>query len=158
MNWYPHSTGELANRMNNPKKRQRWEKVDQTKTGGRPTKVPWYILHSLAVTVTVMITFPLAQTYFSRGLGPLISILDNLIRFEAGVGLKGQAVELTDKTVKLKLTKSKLDIQAIRISLNKAVRILSLGNAACLQKRKSNLKLYLDRKYHHLVQTSNPGI
>ena len=94
--------------------------------------------------------------YFSRGLGPLISILDNLIRFKAGVGLKGQDVELSDKTVKLKLTKSKLDIQAIRISLNKAVRILSLGNAVCLQKRKSNWKPYPDRKYHHLVQTSNP--
>ena len=30
----------------NPKKRPRWERVDQTKTRGRPTKVPQYILHS----------------------------------------------------------------------------------------------------------------
>ena len=39
----PDNAGE---RMNNPKKRPRWERVDQTKARGRPMKVPQYILHS----------------------------------------------------------------------------------------------------------------
>ena len=51
---------------------------------------------------------------------------------------------------------SELNITATRRLLNQAVKMLSLGNAVCLQKRKTSLKPFLERRYHHLTLPANP--
>ena len=111
------------------------------------------------------------NSYFLRGVGLLVSLLDCLLHFEANTGLlvslldcllhfeantstEGNELKLEDK--KIWLNDCSLDIPNMRKAIHNCVHILSLGNAVCLQKRKSNLRPYLERKYHHLTQPSNP--
>ena len=94
------------------------------------------------------------NSYFLRGIGPLVSMLDSLLHFEAST--TDDIIELKVEDRKIWLKNCSLDIPNMRKAIQNCVHILSLGNAVCLQKRKSNLHPYLERKYHHLTQPSNP--
>ena len=96
------------------------------------------------------------NTFFLRGLALLITLLDNFIdlKVTANMDCLKDSIQLNGKIVKL--DSLQLDIVQARKDLTVAIRMLSLGNVICLQKRKSNLHQYLDRRYHHLTQPSNP--
>ena len=95
------------------------------------------------------------NSYFLCGVRPLVSLLDCLLHFEAHTSTEGNELKLEDK--KIWLNDCSLDIPNMRRAIHKLQYVfLSLGNAVCLQKRKSNLWPYLERKYHHLTQPSNP--
>ena len=90
------------------------------------------------------------NSYFLQGIGPLVSLLDCLLHFEAN-----NSTELKLEDQKIWLNDCSLDIPNMRKAIHNCMHILSLGNAVCLQTRKSNLRPYLERKYHHLTQPSN---
>ena len=95
------------------------------------------------------------NSYFIRGTGPLIALLDKLIDFEATV--KSQNLtNIQCEDTELKVQGSSLNLTEIRGYLHKSIQILSFGSATCLQKRKSLVKYYLDQRYHYLTKPSNP--
>ena len=96
------------------------------------------------------------NTYLTRGIGPLIAILDNLIDFEASLisNENVQVSRLGDN--KISILQSAISVTGMRRLLHRSIKILSIGNAVCLQKRKSALKPYLDRRYHKLTLPNNP--
>ena len=97
------------------------------------------------------------NSYFTRGTGPLIAILDNLIDFEASMKTyTTKTVDCDNENATLKLKDSSLNLTQIRRYLHCAIKILSFRNAICLQKRKSLLKVFLDNRYHYLIKPTNP--
>ena len=95
------------------------------------------------------------NSYFTRGVGPLIAVLDNLLDFEASMkAFEKGTVQRNENNLKLK--DSNLDITQIRKYVHQAIQILAIGNAICLQKRKSLLKTFLDNRYHYLIRPGNP--
>ena len=96
------------------------------------------------------------NTYFTRGIGPLIAILDKLIDFEGSLKSSDDKVVNRCSMSEIEIMNSVVDITGVLRLLHKSIQILSIGNAICLQKRKSSLKPYLDCRYHHLVLPNNP--
>ena len=95
------------------------------------------------------------NSYFTRGTGPLIALLDKLIDFEATVKSQNLTTIQCEDT-ELKVPGSSLNLTEICGFLHKSIQILSFGNATCLQKSKSLIKNYLDQRYHYLTKPSNP--
>ena len=94
------------------------------------------------------------NTYFTRGVGPLVSILDSLIQFEAGLRSAPSTVQVVGTV--LKVGESEIDVVKIRKLLDSALKLLCTGNCVTLLKRKTGLKPHLNVKYHHLLRASNP--
>ena len=95
------------------------------------------------------------NTYFTRGIGPLINVLDTLISLESfltrdkppSIQIEGQRLVVDD---------TKFDISQLRLWVDGSLRILSTGNAVTLMKRRTAIKAFLDPQYHHLLKMSNP--
>ena len=94
------------------------------------------------------------NTFFSRGVGPLLSAMDKLMQAEGLLNTTKSATTV-DKTV-LTIDDFKIDLKQVRVWLGNALRILAVGNSVVLLKRRNLLKLYLDQKFHGLLKPSNP--
>ena len=94
------------------------------------------------------------NTYFSRGIGPLINVLDNLLQAESLINKEQVKVSL--KNEGLFLDDWKLDVKGLRSWLAEAVKILSIGSCVVIQKCQSGLKPFLDTKYHNLLKPTVP--
>ena len=97
------------------------------------------------------------NSYFTHGVGPLISMLDQLVAFEAELAVaKPKHVGATGTTLNIEGSSVHLNITELGHLLDKSCHLLCMGNAVTLQKRKSWLKGYLDSRYHYLTKASNP--
>ena len=95
------------------------------------------------------------NSFLTRGLGLLISVLDKLINFEALVSIS-ENDKVEKKGGKLLIRGCEFDVSELRTMVSKGIYILAVANGICLQKRKTLLKVYLDRRFHSLVSPSNP--
>ena len=94
------------------------------------------------------------NTYFTRGIGPLVSVLDMVVRFESVLSGKKNSVQVDGSLITM--NEVRFDITQVRELLSQAVKILSTGNSVVLHKCKGLLRQYLDRKYHGLLKPTNP--
>ena len=94
------------------------------------------------------------NTYFSRGIAPLLPALDELMKIECCLGDRENPLQIKDGS--LWLGSTPVNIKQIRVWIGNALKILAVGNSVVLTKRKSNLRPYLDAKFHNLLKTSNP--
>ena len=94
------------------------------------------------------------NTFFSRGVGPLLSAIDKLMQAEGLLNTTKSATTV-DKTV-LTIDDFKIDLKQVRVWLGNALHILAVGNSVVLLKRRNLLKPYLDQKFHGLLKPSNP--
>ena len=96
------------------------------------------------------------NTYFTRGVGPLVTILDQLISLESR--LTPDKVDSQVKIVDRKLVVDDLtiDVGFLRKLLDSSLKLLCAGNSVVLLKRRLGMKGFLDHQYHHLLKASNP--
>ena len=90
------------------------------------------------------------NTFVTRALGPLITLLDIHINVEAQAkqwGIEVPSFTIADKTVSVK---------DMREHLVHSIKLLSAMNSITIQKRKVALRPYLDPKYQSLTRPSNP--
>ena len=92
------------------------------------------------------------NTYFTRGICLILSVLDSIISMEAYLSNKG---EIACEDRKLKMGDLTIDCTDIRRTLSSGLQILCCGSAITLQKYKTALKPYLDPKYHNLLRPTN---
>ena len=88
------------------------------------------------------------NTFVTRALGPLITLLDIYINVEAQAkqwGIEVPSFTIADKTVSVK---------DMREHLVHSIKILSAMNSIMIQKRKVALRPYLDPKYQSLTRPS----
>ena len=90
------------------------------------------------------------NTFVTRGVCPLISVLDTLVLAE------DMLVKSKDHPQGvLKVDNVELDIPLLCHQVHSAVHLLSTCNSVILTKRKSEIKNYLHPKYHYLTKPSN---
>ena len=92
------------------------------------------------------------NTYFARGVGPLLLAMDSLIKVECAV--EHGKVSIQDG--ELLLGTVKVDFKQLQIWVGNALKILAVGHLVVLCKHHTILKPYLDTKYHNLLKLSNP--
>ena len=95
------------------------------------------------------------NTYIARGLGPLISVWDNILKWETALsGEKEKNVVISMST--LQLNDLCLDLSSIRKSMSQGLRLLCTAHSVVLLKRKQQLKSFFDPKFHYLLKHTNP--
>ena len=95
------------------------------------------------------------NTYFSRGIGLTLCVLDVLMKLECILGGdKSPKVDIENGC--LKFDDWSLDVWQILTWLGEAIKILSVGNSVVISKCRSGLRPYLDVKFHHLLKPTNP--
>ena len=82
------------------------------------------------------------NTYLARGLGPIISVWDSMLKHEA------QQADLGSS--------KNWDVSKARKKLDKGIRLLCAGHSVVLEKRHSQLKPFFDPRYHYLLKPLNP--
>ena len=94
------------------------------------------------------------NSFLTRGLGPLISIWDKILKWEA---------KLRDKDVSIKSTSGimeidglSLDVSQIRKQFDRSIKLLCAGNCVVLDKRRQQPRSFFDPKFHYLLKASNP--
>ena len=97
------------------------------------------------------------NTFLARGMGPLVSIFNELCNVEAvAKSVTNKSVVKLDEEGKLILDSVTVDFVDMRRFLGKSLRLLSAAHSNLLLKRKLSLRPYIDRKFHHLTKESNP--
>ena len=97
------------------------------------------------------------NTYFARGLGPLVSIWDDILKFESTLCKKTNHLSQEGSTITIEGNKDvSLDMYNLRKKLDKSIRLLTAGHAVVLDKQKNQLKSFFHQKYHYLLKPSNP--
>ena len=95
------------------------------------------------------------NTFFARGLGPIVHVWDKILKWEAKLRQGNvQNVNLDGKN--LTFDNLKVDIAELRKDMDKGIKLLAMGNCVVLDKRRVQLKVFFDSKYHHLFKPSNP--
>ena len=95
------------------------------------------------------------NTYIARGLGPLISVWDNILKWETALsGEKEKKVVVSMST--LQLNDLCLDLSSIRKSMSQGLCLLCTAHSVVLLKRKQQLKSFFDPKFHYLLKHTNP--
>ena len=94
------------------------------------------------------------NTYFARGLAPLVAVLDHIVQLESEVSGREKNWKSVDGNL---VTEGyQIDVCQLRCLLSQAVKILSTGHSVLLTKRKGLLQPYLDQKFHFLLKPTNP--
>ena len=93
------------------------------------------------------------NTFLARGLGPLLSCLDKFISLESACLQPNADALLTD--TKLKIANFELDVNDFRKKLTDSVKILTAAHGVLLAKRRTNVKPFLDSKFHFLLKDTN---
>ena len=95
------------------------------------------------------------NTYIARGLGPLISVWDNILKWETTLsGEKEKKVVVSMST--LQLNDLCLDLSSICKSMSQGLCLLCMAHSVILLKRKQQLKSIFDPKFHYLLKHTNP--
>ena len=104
------------------------------------------------------------NSFVTRGLGPVVSVLDLLLKLEkmlmnkAHCHIEEGKIIVNRDSMDLRTTTTEnviFDVKKVRLLIDQGVRALTICNSVCLQKRKTGLKGSLDRKYHYLTKPSN---
>ena len=94
------------------------------------------------------------NTYIARGLGPLISVWDNILEWETALsGDKEKKVTVSMSTLQLNDLSS--DLSAVHKSLDKLC-LLCTAHSMVLLKCKQQLKSFFDPKFHYFLKHTNP--
>ena len=94
------------------------------------------------------------NTYFARGIAPLVSVLDEVVKLESV--LTGDAATWKSSQGRLEKGDLQFDVSKLCKLMSQAVKILSAGHAVLLTKRRGLLRPYLDNKFHFLLKPTNP--
>ena len=96
------------------------------------------------------------NTYLARGLGPLVAIWDQILKWEAMLlsGDKNKQFKLSAAT--LSHNECKLDFTGIRKNLDTGIRLLCVAHSTILARRRFQLQSFFDPCYHYLLKPSNP--
>ena len=95
------------------------------------------------------------NTYIARGLGPLISVWDNILKRETTLsGEKEKKVVVLMST--LQLNDLCLDLSSIGKLMSQGFCLLCTAHSVVLLKRKQQLKSFFDPKFHYLLKHTNP--
>ena len=96
------------------------------------------------------------NTFIARGLGPLLSIWDKLLKFESALINKSDREKFSIEDGTIKVGEDRLNVTEIRRDMVKGLRLLCTCHGVVLQKRRDQLRGLLDPKFHVLLKPSNP--
>ena len=96
------------------------------------------------------------NTFIARGLGPLLSIWDKLLKFEAALLNKTEREKFSIEGGAIKVGENNLNITEVRHEMVKGLRLLCTYHGVVLQKHRDQLRGLLDPKFHVLLKPSNP--
>ena len=94
------------------------------------------------------------NTYFARGVGPLVSVLDKLINIESTCSKENVSISVVGTHIQI--GDLKFDVHNLRSLLSSSLCILCCGHGVVLSKRKHFLKPFIDHKFHNLLKPTNP--
>ena len=94
------------------------------------------------------------NTYFTRGLGPLISLLDKFLKAQVALHASGPS-DIKKNGDNILIKDVTLDLDEMRKLLDVSVRLLCAGNGSVLQCQKHQLKSFLAPHYHYLLKPTN---
>ena len=95
------------------------------------------------------------NTYFDRGLGPIILVWDQILKWETALsGDRKKKVSVSMST--LQMQELSLDLSAVRKLMDKGLCLLCAGHSVVLLKRKAKMCPYFDPKFHYLLKHTNP--
>ena len=97
------------------------------------------------------------NSFFTKGVGPLINVLDRLIALESLISAEtsGPIVCKVEKGVLL-VNDQEFDIPLLRKWADNSVRLICTRNSVTLTKRRTGIWNFIPQQYHHLIRASNP--
>ena len=94
------------------------------------------------------------NTFFTRGLGPLISLLDRILKIQVALrNCRNDEVRKTGDNIQI--GDDVLDLTEVHSWLDSSVRLLCAENGTTLQRRKHQLCSFLAPQYHYLLKPTN---
>ena len=97
------------------------------------------------------------NSFFTKGVGPLINVLDRLIALESLIsGQDNRPVVCKVEKGVLLVNDQEFDIPLLRKWADNSVRLLCTGNSVTLMKRRTGIRNFIPQQYHHLIKASNP--
>ena len=104
------------------------------------------------------------NSFVMRGLGPIVSVLDLILKLERMLMSEVQCQVDKGKIIVNKagpevqttgFNTVVFNVKKVHLLIDQSVKGLIICNSICLKKRKTDLKSSLDRKYHYLTKPSN---
>ena len=95
------------------------------------------------------------NTYFTWGLGSLILVWDQILKWEIALSNDKQK-KVTVALNTLQLNELSLHLSTIRKLIDKGLHLLCAGNIVILLTRKQGLWSFFDPKFHYLLHHTNP--
>ena len=95
------------------------------------------------------------NTFLARGLGPLVSVWDKILKWETALCHK-DTVPVTGSLGVLHLDGMSLDLTDVRRQLDRGIKLLSTCHSVLLDRRRIQLKPFFDNKFHYLLKLGNP--
>ena len=95
--------------------------------------------------------------FIAKGCGPLATVFHDLCNMDAEIKASGlKEGEQTGKLTPLKVGDKCFDITNLRKALGISLQLLASAHSHLLVRRKVNLRLFLDKRFHYLTRDSNP--
>ena len=95
------------------------------------------------------------NTFIARGMGPLCSIWDNILKWEAALSTVVEA-KVSGLLGSMHFKDLSLHFTEMRRQMDKALHLLGSAHALLLDRRRLQLKSFFDPKFHYLLKQSNP--
>ena len=96
------------------------------------------------------------NTYFAHGLGPLVTVWNKILQFEAILRKKNSSDKIDSSETTISVKQVKLNFTDIRKDLDKSIHLLCTGHSVVLDKRRVQLRSFFDPKFHYLFKSTNP--
>ena len=95
------------------------------------------------------------NTFLTRGLGPIVSIWDNILKWETAMSTEMSA-KISGSLGVIQMGNLSLDFTDIRRQLDRSLKLLCSANGIILDRRRQQLRPFFDNKFHYLLKPSNP--
>ena len=95
------------------------------------------------------------NTFLARGLGPLVSVWDKILKWETALCHK-DTVPVTGSLGVLHSDGMSLDLTDVRRQLDRGIKLLATCHSVLLDRRRIQLKPFFDNKFHYLLKPGNP--
>ena len=96
------------------------------------------------------------NTFLARGLGPILSIWNNMLKWEAAISEQSNP----DVKASMGVIESgdlSLDVTEVRRQLDRSIRLLASAHSVLIDRRRQSLRHLFDNKFAYLFKDSNPA-
>ena len=93
------------------------------------------------------------NTFIARSMGPVVKTFENLCQVEAELQ---KTVDMSRVEDVIKVGEVCMDIKNLRKHLAASLKLSAAAHSIILQRRKANLKIHIEPRFHFLTHDSNP--